>query len=360
MKKLFGGINLTWTKVIVMAVVIAIYTAASLLIPITRHTSFSDLGATFEVWIFFGIFIIMNSKTAKESALKCFVFFLISQPLIFLIQDIIDGSRLFSEYYTPWFMWTILCLPMGYIGHYMKKNKWWGLLILTPILALLGYQYVYYLPQAIYAFPKHVLTVIFCIVTLIIYPIYIFKDKIRIIGLIISIIILIVATFFGLKSSDGYSTDVLISGGKYTFDNNCTITVTGNNIGELSFKYIDTIDDYSIHGDFKKTGETSFILECPEFKKTFNLVVKQNTYEINEVEYVKYMETAIFIVFCLCLILILASALSYLDLRIHLKNDKKIDREYMEKKVKLFMILTIITVVLGLITLILKIIEMFK
>ncbi len=72
------------------------------------------------------------------------------------------------------------------------------------------------------------------------------------------------------------------------------------------------------------------------------------------------METAIFIVFCLCLILILASALSYLDLRIHLKNDKKIDREYMEKKVKLFMILTIITVVLGLITMILKIIEMFK
>lgn len=34
----------------------------------------------------------------------------------------------------------------------------------------------------------------------------------------------------------------------------------------------------------KLFGDTSFILECPEFKKIFNLVVKQNTYEINEVE----------------------------------------------------------------------------
>ncbi len=32
------------------------------LLPIAKDTSFSDLTVTFEVWIFFGIFIIMNSK----------------------------------------------------------------------------------------------------------------------------------------------------------------------------------------------------------------------------------------------------------------------------------------------------------
>ena len=76
MKKIFGGINLTWPKVIIMAIIVGIYTAVMALLPVANDTSFSDLKVTFEVWIFFGIFIIMNSKSALDSALKCFVFFL--------------------------------------------------------------------------------------------------------------------------------------------------------------------------------------------------------------------------------------------------------------------------------------------
>ena len=82
MKKVFGGINLTWPKVIIMAVLIGLYTGVMAMIPIARNTSLSDLAVTFEVWIFFGIFIIMNSKSPKDSALKCFIFFLISQPIV--------------------------------------------------------------------------------------------------------------------------------------------------------------------------------------------------------------------------------------------------------------------------------------
>ena len=73
MKKIFGGINLTWPKVIIMAITIGIYTAIMAMLSIAKDTSFSDLTVTFEVWIFFGIFIIMNSKSAKDSALKCFI-----------------------------------------------------------------------------------------------------------------------------------------------------------------------------------------------------------------------------------------------------------------------------------------------
>ena len=128
MKKLFGEINLTWTKVIVMAIIMGVYTATMAMLPIASDTSFSDLTVTFEVWILFGIFIIINSKSAKDSALKCFVFFLISQPLVYLIQDMINNSSLFTTYYKYWFIWTILCLPMGFIGYYIKKDKWWGII----------------------------------------------------------------------------------------------------------------------------------------------------------------------------------------------------------------------------------------
>ena len=76
---------------------IGVYTAIIAMLDILNDTSFSDLVVTFEVWIFFGIFIIMNSKSAKDSALKCFVFFLISQPLVYLVQDLIK-HRVLNHY----------------------------------------------------------------------------------------------------------------------------------------------------------------------------------------------------------------------------------------------------------------------
>ena len=128
MKKLFGGINLTWKKLVVFSIFVGIYTAVMAMLPIAKDTSFNDLTVTFEVWIFFGIFIIMNSKSPKDSALKCFIFFLISQPLVYLVQDIIKQSNLFNTYYRFWFLWTIACLPMGFIGYYMKKDKMVGII----------------------------------------------------------------------------------------------------------------------------------------------------------------------------------------------------------------------------------------
>ena len=76
-KGLFGGIKLTWFKVIIAAIVIGVYCGVIALIPATLNTSFRDICISFEVWILFGIVIIMNSESHKDSALKCFVFFLI-------------------------------------------------------------------------------------------------------------------------------------------------------------------------------------------------------------------------------------------------------------------------------------------
>ena len=75
LKKIFGGINLNWKKLIIFAIIAGVYTAIMAMLPIVKNTSFSDLTVTFEVWILCGIFIIMNSKSAKDSAVKCFVFF---------------------------------------------------------------------------------------------------------------------------------------------------------------------------------------------------------------------------------------------------------------------------------------------
>ena len=284
MKKIFGGVNLTWPKVIIMSFIIGIYTAIMAMLKIAHDTSFSDLTVSFEVWIFFGIFIIMNSKSPKDSALKCFVFFLISQPLIYLVQDIINGSHLFGQYYKYWFIWTVFCLPMGFIGYYIKKNKWWGILILAPILALLGKEFYTYLSKTVFSFPRHFLTLLFCLATLITYPLVVFKNKIaKYIGITISCLLIIVLTIICIMNPMIYKTDILVSGEKNKFDDSYKAYLMEKKYGELSIRYEPVIEDWIVHAEFKKAGKTEFVLESPDGEKTkYDISIMSDKYILKE------------------------------------------------------------------------------
>lgn len=179
MKKLFGGINFTWKKLIIFAIITALYTAVMAILPITKDTSFRDIAIEFEWWILFGVIIIANSKSPLDSALKCFVFFLISQPLIYLIQVPFSsiGWHIFS-YYKYWFYWTLACLPMGYIGYYIKKKNIVSVIILAPMIIFLAWLGVDYISTTIDSFPHHLLSAIWCFLFIIIIVLCLF-DKIK-------------------------------------------------------------------------------------------------------------------------------------------------------------------------------------
>ena len=197
MKKLFGGINLTWKKLIIFSVIAGVYTAVMALLPCTKDTSFRDIAIMFEWWIFFGIIIIANSKNPTDSALKCFVFFLISQPLVYLIQVPFSsmGWKLFG-YYRYWFYWTLACLPMGFIGYYINKKNLLSVIILMPMFIELILQGAGYLNSAVESFPNHLLSGIACFLMIVVVTIYLFdelKYKIITLGLcLVGIIILFV------------------------------------------------------------------------------------------------------------------------------------------------------------------------
>ena len=285
MRKLFGEINLNWIKVIIFAVAIAAYTALINQVPFLRDTSFRDIAIEFECWILFGIIIIMNSKSNLDSALKCFVFFLISQPLIYLIEVPFLGWSIMG-YYKNWIIWTLLTLPMGYIGYYMKKDKWWGLLILTPMLFFLGAHYAGYLGKTIFSFPLHLLSCIFCLATMFIYVLYIFKDKkLKIAGVIISGIIVIIMTVLTLLNPQEYNTTIFVSGGKdnLIFDDTYTAYLADKKYGELYFKYEEGIEDYTLNAKFKKAGKTEIIIESPSGEKTiYDITIKSDTYDLKK------------------------------------------------------------------------------
>lgn len=288
MKKLFGGINMTWKKVILFAVICGVYTGVMTLIPATKDTSFRDISISFEWWILFAILIIVNSKTPLDSALKTFVFFLISQPLVYLVQVPFspDGFGLF-RYYPAWFHWTLLTFPMAFVGHYMKKDKWWGLLILAPMLVFLGYHYLNFFGEAVHFFPQHLLSAIFCAATLVIYPLFIFKDKrIRIAGLILSILIIAAASVYGFldQRSHTYNTSLLLSGGEtcgIEYDDSYKVYLEDPSFGEVHIGYEEGIGDFLVYASFEKTGDTVLVLEAPDGEThSYDLHVERDTYDV--------------------------------------------------------------------------------
>ena len=284
-KKLFGGIALTWPKVIIAAVIAGVYTAAMAILPAAHNTSFNTITVTFEVWILFGILIIMNSKSNTDAALKSFVFFLISQPLVYLIQVPFSqyGWALFG-YYRYWFIWTVLCLPMGFIGYYMKKDKWWGYLILLPMILLTCYSYLAYFAEFLFSPPRYILISLFCIAAMILYPVFIFKNgKIRKAGAAIGCVIVIIATVVCLLNRPVYSTELMSNGDEYTFDDTYTVYLEDEKYGNVSIRYIDAFEDYALHADFKRAGDTVLTMVSPSGEETeYDVHIERNYYDIKK------------------------------------------------------------------------------
>ncbi|MBQ3988424.1 MAG: hypothetical protein II629_06645 [Ruminococcus sp.] len=175
--KVYGGLPMGWPVVILYAVGTALLTTAFLLIPIFENTSFYRVGVTLEAWVFFAVIIMTNCKKPLESALKTFVFFLISQPLIYLLQVPFSqmGWGLFM-YYRYWFMWTLLTFPMAFVGWYIKKRNWLSLLILLPVVGFLTFTYADAFLFAAKHFPYMLITALFCLLQVVVY-LYTFTGK---------------------------------------------------------------------------------------------------------------------------------------------------------------------------------------
>ena len=168
--KLYGGVNLSWPKVLLLAVSAAALTAAFLIVPAFKGTSFGRMGVYLEAWIFLAVIIMSNCKKPMESALKVFVFFLVSQPLIYLIQVPFSsiGWALFG-YYRNWFIMTLLTFPMAYIGWYITKKNWLSVLIFLPVLAFLAYTGYDCASACARSFPSQLVAAMFCFAQVLLY-----------------------------------------------------------------------------------------------------------------------------------------------------------------------------------------------
>ncbi|AWK51631.1 hypothetical protein DIC82_11625 [Clostridium beijerinckii] len=216
MKKYFGEYNIKWSRVIIFAVITAVYTAIINLMPFLKETSFQDIAISLECWILFAVFIIVNCKKWWEASLKCFVFFLISQPLIYLIEVPFNslGWGIF-QYYKYWFIMTVLTLPGATVAFQLKKKNWLSVLVLSVVTIFLSYMTVEYFNSARYNFPHHLLSAVFCLVLAIFLIIILLdKKKYRIAALTVVLIVLIAT--FAYTAREHY-VDMYLDEGNWTY-----------------------------------------------------------------------------------------------------------------------------------------------
>ena len=215
-KKYFGQFNMTWPRVFLLALITAVYTALINQVSYLKDTSFQDIAIYVDWWILFAVFIIVNCEKWWEAALKCFVFFLVSQPLIYLIEvPFYAGGWEIFRYYDYWFKVTLLTLPGAVVAFQLKKKNGFSVLVLSVATGYLAYASIDYFRMAIANFPNHLLSSIFALGLAIFFVFALLdKKKHRIIALSITAVLLIV---FAFVTRPDKTEEILLEEGSWTY-----------------------------------------------------------------------------------------------------------------------------------------------
>ncbi len=238
--RLFGALPMGWLTVVLLAVAAALLTAVFLIVPAFKNTSFERMGVYLEAWVFFAVLIMANSKKPLESACKTFVFFLISQPLIYLFQVPFSwlGWGIF-RYYKRWFILTLLTFPAAYAGWYITRRNWLSVLILAPVLALLGWTGWECAQTCLRHFPQMLFATLFCLAQIVLYAAAFLPGGKKLVGLAVPVIAAVILALtsrgLGLDASVFLPDEpVLTESAAVVMEEDGGITVSVENTGEDS------------------------------------------------------------------------------------------------------------------------------
>ena len=265
-RKLFGGFEMTWKRLIIFAVLAGVYTALmAILVP--DGNSFHDIAVTVEAWVLLAIIVIANCKKPLEAAIKTFVFFLISQPLVYLLQVPFNayGWGIFA-YYPYWFKITLLTFPGAFVGWYIKKDNIVAGIIFSVAAAILIMTGVGYVSGFPHYFPNHLLSAIYCfaIVPVMTYGLFSKKES-RITVFLLSIATLVAAMII-IGDGKMYESYRSLSDYGFEYGNEPYVQYySGTKKGEVVI--LDTGEYYNLKLNGYSDGEYEFTIEDNSGKK---------------------------------------------------------------------------------------------
>lgn len=200
---MFNRINMSWIKVIILSLVCGVIPGLLMIPDFLIGTSLQNPGISYEFWVFMALLIALNCKKPVEAGLKTFVFFLISQPIIYLVQVPFSwmGWNLFS-YYPFWAVLTLFTLPGGMLAWFVKKGNWLSVAILSVANVLLSFILVYLFTDMLNKFPKGIIAVLFIIFEIIFFTCMLLKGKKkRIVAFAIALVAIIAGSVYWISTN---------------------------------------------------------------------------------------------------------------------------------------------------------------
>ncbi|MBR6097072.1 MAG: hypothetical protein IKP82_09095 [Oscillospiraceae bacterium] len=178
LETLFLHTKMRWKTVLLLALGCGLAVGLLMVPEALASTSLQQPGISYEFWIFMALFILLNCEKPWEAGVKTFVFFLISQPLIYLVQVPFSPWHWdLLRYYPRWGLITLLTLPGAALGWYVRKEKWYSVLLLAVLNVILCLE----LPSSVRAlaegFPRYLLSTAFIVFELVFFTLLLFKNK---------------------------------------------------------------------------------------------------------------------------------------------------------------------------------------
>lgn len=274
--KWFGGRHISWKEVILFAVGAGAYTGLINQVPFLQNTSFTDIAVTYEVWMLFAILIAVNCEKPLESACKVFVFFLISQPLCFLVEVPSIGMDKAVYYLSTWMKQILLTFPGGFAAYYAKKDNWLGALICAAGAGFESIFLVTYCASCYFGFPRHFLTILVCLFVIFVFMFVLERKKwFRILT---GCVIIVVCAFFTWQLT--HVTSVV------SYPLNGTYTESTLKVKDGSTVVIDPSDN-TFSFSYNPLTVSSNTITFTNFKgdtKVFQVVVFQHKVDLQEVK----------------------------------------------------------------------------
>ena len=192
-EKLIHRTELSWKFIILFAAVCGIVTGLLMDLEMQKYPSIADnsffnIGICFEFWVYAAMIIICRTKKPLEAACKVFVFFLISQPLVYLMKVPFDkrGWETFVDY-KGWFIRTLLTFPGAFIVWYTNRKDNISIAVFMVAVLFLSYEFARHFSTFITKFPFQLLAWLFIIFQLAEY-IMSFEGKRRLVFCILTLV----------------------------------------------------------------------------------------------------------------------------------------------------------------------------
>lgn len=68
-----------------------------------------------------------------------------------------------------------------------------------------------------------------------------------------------------------------------TLNDSYTVSLVDDSYGDVSIVYMEDLEDYMLHADFKRGGDTELTVVSPAGdKRVYNFHIKRDTYEVTK------------------------------------------------------------------------------